>query len=232
MSVEWIGWAWKQDCSSAGEKLTLIALADHAGVDGVAWPATARLSERTGQGRSSIQRQLNGLEDKGLLRREHRFREDGSQTSSVIRLGSTGGVPDRDGGAPNREGRGPQIETGGCSPVTHHEPSLEPSVRTVTSLHDAGFELFWATYGKVGPKKVARQCWDRALKKATVEEIQDGLERWVAYWRSPGAAKVKWPQGWLNEERWNDVPPTALASMPKVNAAEAYLLRRMNGVRS
>jgi hypothetical protein len=70
------------------------------------------------------------------------------------------------------------------------------------------FEEFWAGYGRVGPKKKAREGWDRALKKADPQTIIDGLARWTAYWAMPGAAKVKWPQGWLSEERWNDTPPS------------------------
>lgn len=76
------------------------------------------------------------------------------------------------------------------------------------------FELFWATYGKVGPRKKARECWMKAVKNgADPAAIQRGLEAWCQYWRSPGAANVKWPQGWLNEERWKDDPPVLLATV-------------------
>lgn len=206
MSVRWITWAWDQECSNAGEKLTLIALADHAGEDGTCWPSSGRLCEKTGQGRSTIQRQLQRLADAGVISRETRYREDGSQTSSLVRLGTP----------PSQSGTPPCLtrDTGGVSPVTPlYEPSLEPSDEPSPSSRgsDEDFELFWVTYGRTGPKKVARQCWDKAVKKAGgPAPIQAGLEKWVAYWKRPNAASVKWPQGWLNEERWKDDPPGAL----------------------
>ena len=96
---------------------------------------------------------------------------------------------------------------------------VEPSTlarRASKPDEDVDFVEFWTMYGRVGPRKVAWECWRRAMKNgAEPEDILDGLERWVAYWRTPGAAKVKWPQGWLNEERWKDPPPTAVAAVTR-----------------
>lgn len=89
------------------------------------------------------------------------------------------------------------------------------------------FMLFWETYGKVGPRLKAWECWVKARRIASAAEIQAGLEAWCAYWRSPGAANVKWPQGWLNERRWEDDPPTLLREVqrhdPKNDAIREWL---------
>jgi hypothetical protein len=86
---------------------------------------------------------------------------------------------------------------------------------------DAEFMRFWQLYGRVGPRKKAWEFWQEARVKADPEQIIAGLERWVAYWRTPGASAVKWPQGWLREERWRDDPPTFLCRMQRpTNALE------------
>ena len=88
----------------------------------------------------------------------------------------------------------------------HLAPSDDGAI-VEADTDEQDFELFWATYRRIGPKKKAKECWKRARKKASAEEIQHGLEQWMLYWDSPRAASIKWPQGWLNEERWNDEPP-------------------------
>ena len=98
---------------------------------------------------------------------------------------------------------------------------------------DDEFEQFWQAYGRTGPKKKARECWNRAIRKASPDEILDGLLKWAEYWRTPGAASVKWPQGWLNEERWNDEPPhVALAVSSRTESKSTAALRAAQRNRS
>jgi hypothetical protein len=95
---------------------------------------------------------------------------------------------------------------------------------------DAAFDEFWVTYGRVGPRKVARERWLAAVKKgADPADILAGLRLWVRYWDSPGSAKIKWPQGWLNERRWEDAPPAVRAerrAMPGRSGIAAALSNR------
>lgn len=225
MSVRWITWAWEQECSSAGEKLTLIALADHAGEHGVAWPASARLAEKTGQGRSTVLRQLARLEEQGLIRREERHREDGSQTTSLIHLIERGGSQVETGGCLTRD-------TGGVSPVSAHEPSVNRQNEPSSSLHDADFEVFWETYGKIGPRKVARDCWEKAIKRgATAVQLQVALVRWRDYWSKPGASSIKWPQGWLNNDYWANDPPS-LPATKRLSPQEQIYVNMVNRSKS
>jgi DNA-binding transcriptional ArsR family regulator/ribosomal protein S11 len=231
MSVRWITWAWEQECSNAGEKLTLIALADHAGESGSAFPGCARLGEKTGQGESTIRRHLDSLEAAGMLERERRRRPDGTLGTYAYQLlnqRSDRAVVEPTTAHFEHHQRSP---VSGSPALTREraEPSVpnrqvEPSV----FLLDADFEAFWATYGRVGPKKDARKGYEAARKKASAIEIQQGLERWVAYWAQPGAAKVKWPQGWLTEERWNDDPPVFNGSPKMSKGAQSMInvLRR------
>jgi hypothetical protein len=115
----------------------------------------------------------------------------------------------------------------GEPPENHQEPSLTlipvggvTEAASTSALQDA-FELFWTTYRRTGSKKVARDCWFRAVKKDAPAVILAGLERWMAYWDSPEATKIKWPQGWLNEERWRDDPPPIRVTGTKAATMDA-----------
>lgn len=218
MSVRWITWAWDQECSNAAEKLTLIALADHAGEDGRAFPGCARLAEKTGSGERTVRRHLDQLEENGQLTRERRRRADGSLGTYMYQLG--GQPPATLATGQNDHAQRPTGPGGLAATRGRAEPSVlnrkrEPSV----PKHEPGqFEVFWEMYAKTGPRTVAVKCWDKAIDDgATAEEILTGLERWIVYWKQPGAASMKWPQGWLNEKRWtaNPAPPQQAVQVSK-----------------
>lgn len=84
--------------------------------------------------------------------------------------------------------------------------------------------LFWQMYGRTGPRKVAWEGWvharngtgkHRGFGPTAATAIINGVEAWAQYWRMPGAASVKWPQGWLNERRWEDPPPVAALAIAR-----------------
>ena len=70
-------------------KLTLLAIADHADDEGVAWPSRDRVAEKSSQSRATVIRKIKDLEELGLLALFQRFRKDGSQTTDEIRLDLT-----------------------------------------------------------------------------------------------------------------------------------------------
>jgi hypothetical protein len=89
------------------------------------------------------------------------------------------------------------------------------------------FELFWTTYARTGPKSVCREKWKKAVLTEGVDPdvLQVGLERWCEYWRMPGAAAVKWPQGWFKDRYWENDPPIAAlnASQPPMSTTDRNL---------
>lgn len=233
MSVRWMAWAWERECSSAPEKLVLMALADHAGEDGKCWPATAKLQEKTGLSRASVFRHLAALEDKGALRREQRFRDDGSQTSSVLWL-----VQEPPDPRLNLRRGGSQHETGPVSPATPLEPSLEPSVeeeKNPPTPHDAldpdGFDDFWAKYPRKVGKPDARKKLITALRTTPRSVILEGLWRWKVYWQRAGTelGYIPNPATWLHQRRWEDDPPPVPAKIAKRAEAEEALVRIASG---
>lgn len=71
------------------------------------------------------------------------------------------------------------------------------------------FEEFWEAYPKKAGKPAAEKAYQKAIKKGhDAAAIITGAKRY-ALWLSSGGPKdfrptVKFPQGWLNDERWND----------------------------
>jgi DNA-binding transcriptional ArsR family regulator len=248
MSVRWITWAWDQDCSTAGEKLTLIALADHAGETGVAFPGCARLADKTGQDERTIRRHLDALEKAGRLTRERRRRQDGTLGTYNYQLLNQ--PPDNL--STGQDARTPPGTMPGSPADTHvrAEPSVlnrqvEPSAPPPTPpasggevelvgrmAFDDAFEHWWERYPRKAGKPAAKRALRSALKKAPPEQIGSGLLTWIRYWdQRNDPSFIPYPATWLNQERWNDDPPPLPKSQtqPKLSsgatALQAYIER-------
>jgi len=66
------------------EKIILILLADNANDEsGECWPSQGYLAKRSGMTRTNVNLVINRLRDKGHIKFEHRYREDGGQRANV-----------------------------------------------------------------------------------------------------------------------------------------------------
>lgn len=81
MSVRAISWAWTVPDLTPALRLTLIALADYADEEWSCFPSQATLAEQVGVSRRTMVRLLKALEDRDLIVRERRSRENGSRSS-------------------------------------------------------------------------------------------------------------------------------------------------------
>jgi GntR family transcriptional regulator len=72
---------------SAREKLVARVLLDYIGnrPDGICWPSLSRVAQEASVSVRTVQRAVQGLRDKGYISIDPRYREDGSQTSSIYR---------------------------------------------------------------------------------------------------------------------------------------------------
>lgn len=91
--------------------------------------------------------------------------------------------------------------------VAQQDFSLELEAEK-TSVEDH-FRDFWAAYPKKTAKPASRQNFIKAVKDGeSPERIIEGAKRYAAWLESakPGEFRphVKYPQGWLKEQRWND----------------------------
>jgi len=193
MSIEAIFQALKAKDLSPPEKLTLIALANYANQDDQAWPSQQKIADITCLSLASIKRALRNLEEKGLIGREHRIRDNGSRTTDLItlRLGVTvtpGMVSER---------HPPPVT------VTPPEPTLEPNkIKTLLAKPD-GFAEFWSMYPKKVGKGAARKAYATAIKKHPPDEILTDLKRLLPTLTAK-ADFIPHASTWLNGERWDD----------------------------
>lgn len=64
------------------------------------------------------------------------------------------------------------------------------------------FERWWECYPRKVAKGNARKAFAKAIKLASMEELLDGVTRYVA--NKPGYCDYAHPASWLNAERWSD----------------------------
>jgi len=80
------------------EKIILILLADNANDEsGECWPSQGYLAKRSGMSRQNVNLVINKLQEKGHIKIDHRYRDDGGQRSNVYtvipcHVGRQGGV--------------------------------------------------------------------------------------------------------------------------------------------
>lgn len=200
--MEALRWAKKAACPSPTAKLLLLLLADYAGprddddkthdsINHSCFVSTSRLAEDAGISPRAVTNALKILSEAGLIARIARFRDNGSQRSSLTTLHMFG--PQRGG---ERDDRGGVNETTplGVNETTPLEPSLEPprepkkaSPSSARTRVDDGFVL-----------SDELKAWREAEAPNTVWD--DHLE-FLDYWRgAPGVKgkKADWAATWRN----------------------------------
>lgn len=86
MSVQAITWALALKTGSAAHKAVLLALANYANEDGESWHSQKRIGDDTELSRFTVMRSMAHLADHGVLRREKRYRVDGTRSTDMIIL--------------------------------------------------------------------------------------------------------------------------------------------------
>lgn len=142
MSLSAMTWALDLDIKRPTAKLALVCLADHADEEGTCFPSQKALADRVGVTPRAIRDALAWLESEGIIRRQKRFRKDGSRTSDAYQLS----LPD-----PRKKLPIPRNETQGqpeeSSGLTTFEPPTEPvtvAERAMRPLDDLQEKLFQA----------------------------------------------------------------------------------------
>lgn len=82
MSISALNWAFGMRGVSVSQKVVLISLANFSDENGYSFPSIKTIAEISCMSTASVRRALSDLCSDGILRVEHRFRADGSQTSS------------------------------------------------------------------------------------------------------------------------------------------------------
>jgi DNA-binding transcriptional MocR family regulator len=183
MSFTHMAWALSNKIGDPLAKLLLLALADRADKEtGQCWPSLGRLAEDTEMSSATVARKLNYLEDRQLIQRTQR-----TASSTVYTLPY---LTERQGVS--------HTETGGYLTV-RHEP-----INKNLSENNIYFEEFWSRYPRKTGKGQARKAFDSAMKKATLAELMDGLDKFVSSSQGTETRFIAHASTWLNGERWLD----------------------------
>lgn len=183
MSFTHMAWALNSKIGDPLAKLLLLALADRADKEtGQCWPSLGRLAEDTEMSSATVARKLNYLEERQLIQRTQR-----TATSTLYTLPC---LTERQVVS--------HTETGGYLTV-RHEP-----INKNLSENNIYFEEFWSRYPRKTGKGQARKAFDSAMKKATLAELMDGLDKFVSSSQGTETRFIAHASTWLNGERWLD----------------------------
>ena len=87
------------------------------------------------------------------------------------------------------------------------------------------FEDFWKMYPRKIGKGATKVAFDKALTKATADEILDGCTQYAQSGKLPEMQFIPHPTTWLNQERWLD-DITGLATKRNPTETAVDILRR------
>lgn len=103
------------------------------------------------------------------------------------------------------------------------EPEPEPTARSKALVQRAvacttAFDAFWSMYPRKIGKRTAQAAYERALKRATADDILAALQQQIPTWTDP--QYIPHPTTWLNRDGWNDQPNQQSAPASLLSLAE------------
>jgi hypothetical protein len=124
MSVEAIKWAFDFDAKNSSEKAILLALANYADGEGRCFPGQESLAKKAACSDRTVRTVLADLEERGVIVREERRRDDGYRTSDNILIVPLSTSPENSSGR-----KEPHRKISSTSPENSSGPtSFEPPV--------------------------------------------------------------------------------------------------------
>ena len=189
MSYKALSWALQQKGLKPITKIILISLADRHNPDYGCFPSIRKISEDTEVCVKSVYNHLLILEEKGLIKRTGRIRDNGQQTSNEYLLI---GVQEVHGDYVNRTPRRVQdLHTNNLVNINHvNKPNM---------FNDA-----WAAYPRKVGKGHAEKAWAKAIKKIDERELCKLLSQYIDSLVGKDSKFIPHLSTWLNGERWHD----------------------------
>lgn len=154
MSIEALNWAFNFEAKTTSEKAVLLALANYAGGDGRCHPGQESIAKKASCTDRTVRTVLADLEERGIISRERRERQDGSRTSDAIILLAFANQPENSSGSEKGNRKITSSQPENSSGLTTFEPPVEPSVaaaREKSDLESLTDQLIEAAGGKIQP---------------------------------------------------------------------------------
>ena len=222
---------WERSPQKGTALLLLLAIADFANDEGVAYPSIARLAAKTRVSERSVHYVLKSLKASGELEISE---QAGPRGCNLFRVKPTSGVqPDVMGGATQRK-KGVQP----IAPEPSLEPSLEPSVSLIQGQNGS----------EIAPLDADRAVWPdwystlyaipgftislaAANAWLTQAGISEGLAERKAYalkgsW--PGNPKRPYRDPWATFQNWAKSPQLVTTNPPRSGATRVEARRDMH----
>lgn len=197
-----------------------------------------RTAKELGWSRSRVIRAVTELEELGLISTEQVPFGQGTRTRFTLHLDEwsdpdrvskrdTPRVPKQDTAVYRNETPSKSM----CNLGEQVESSSSAAPRRLSSTDR--FDEFWSVYGNLAGtgRRKAIDCWKLAMKRGDdPDDIIDGLRAWVAYWRTPGANKAMYAQGFLNQQKWATPPPPVTVDVDRKTASSRAAIARLRSV--
>ncbi len=175
------------------------------------------LSE-TGFGRKGLRSARTELVEKGWLVLDRMKNPDGSLGTYAYHLQTT---RDPLGTVASGTVEGGTVAEGTHlrKPIPKEKTNLKKPKSENTSGSTKRFDEFWNIYPKKADKRTALRAWDKAITRASVDEIVAGAER---YRNDPNREErfTKNPATWLNADAWENGPEPSRDEPRKLSNAE------------
>ena len=238
MSIKVMTWAWEQELPPL-TKLVLMAIADHCDDEGYAWPGIKGISKKCGVAHRTVQRQVEELQAKGILKVEARQRPDGSSSSNGYTVVLNQGVSESH--PPMSESHPGVTEVtslgdSGDTPLTVIEPSCETTTTEPLTLLEVFDDPEWLrTLAEVEPPDHDQRTriirWARNHEVAVLTQVAySAAEGWAKY-KKKNKSLYNTFMNWVNMQEKRDAdrgaPVEVLPRSQKDRyGAEAYIQKQ------
>jgi len=190
--------AMKQRGLKPAAKIVLYWLADHHNeTTGACFPSLKTLAQECEMDKATVVRHLDALESAGLIERQERIRDNGSQTSTAYTLMLT---PVAEYNSPCRKMQQPPVAK--CD-------TLNLGINNLGKEQDhlgvkVGFSEFWERAPNKVAKAQSRKTWDK-LTPAQREAAHENVTAWYDWFRKTyPTASMPHPSTYLAQRRWED----------------------------
>lgn len=174
---------------------------------GYCWASNEYFAQQYNVGKSTIQRWLKTLEERGYITRDVKYKDNSNEIEArYIRIVSEGSSHKQ--GDPHLENRvtpHPKNEQDNTTVINNTFNKENSSKQVSSNTLEENFEKLWSLYPKKTGKKKALASYKRAIKKGiTNKRIQTGIVKYKKYlsqndWLQPADGST-----WFNNERWDD----------------------------